>query len=248
MSRLPFELSIPKPCTQQWSEMPGSATIRHCASCNTPVHNFAALTQRQIARLILESEGHFCARMISKADGELVTAATNHPSLLSAFVLASTLSSSAALAQGAAKQTAVVTGTVLTPLNSKYIPPNSRREVMFVQAEKAVLSVSTDSSGKFSATIPTGTYDVVFRSGLLFGERVNNVTFHSGTQEFSPVQERFDYGHLSEVDQHNQTFVTMGEVISVPVHRVPVRNLLIHPVGVARTIAYRAKRLLHLSS
>jgi hypothetical protein len=250
MSRLPFELSIPKPCSQKWSEMPGSAAVRHCAACNKEVHNLAALTSREIERLIAGSAGHFCARITRNAtNGELVTGQLNDQSpFLSTFVLASTLFASAALAEDGPKMPATVTGTVLTPRNSKYIPADSPREIMFIRDGKAVSTVVTDSSGRFSATLPAGTYDVVFRSGILFGERVRDVNFHAGSQEFAPVYERFDYGHLSEVDQPAQTFATMGELISVPVYRITPRNLLTHPVGVVRTLAFRAKRLLHLSS
>jgi hypothetical protein len=249
MSRLPFELSIPKPCTQDWSEMPGSAAVRHCAECNNEVHNLAALTPGQIERLIYESDGHVCARITRKTfNGEVVTASAGGSSLLrSALVFASTLSSSVVLAQDVQQQPAVVTGSILAPKRAPYTSPVAS-EVLFIQADRAVLTTVADSFGRFSATLPAGTYDVVFRSGILMGERVKNVTFHPGMQDFAPIQERFDYGHLAATDQSTEVYTTMGELTGTSLYRITPRNLLFHPIGVARTVAYRAKRLLHLSS
>jgi hypothetical protein len=119
MSRLPFELSIPKPCTQQWSEMPGSSTTRHCASCNTQVHNLAALTPRQIERLIVKSNGHFCGRISRSDDATIIAAPDRSKPLLhaSSFVLASALTGSASA------QSSEPSHVVLSP-----VAPQSRPE------------------------------------------------------------------------------------------------------------------------
>lgn len=253
MSRLPFELSVAKPCQEQWSAMTGTSSARHCRACNKAVHNLATMTPREIKRLILETSGNLCARITHTASGEVQTAA--EPAgfgLASGFVLATALAAVPAGGQEQAKPDAIVSGTVMTPKNNEHISSTSPREVLFIQDEKAVLTVTTDSSGHFTATLPAGRYDVVFRSGVLFGERVKNADLHQGHQEFSAVRERFAYGHLTEKDQTTETFVTVGEVIGVPWYGFTPRNLLLHPVGVARTLLWQAKwrtrRLLHLSS
>ena len=54
MKRLPFEVSVAKPCQQQWNDMSGTSAQRHCDSCNKTVHNFAAMTRGRLSDLWLQ--------------------------------------------------------------------------------------------------------------------------------------------------------------------------------------------------
>jgi hypothetical protein len=247
MSRLPFELSIPEPCRQSWHEMSGTASERHCASCKKTVHNLATLTPRRIEHLIHSSNGHLCARVTRREDGSLVTAdkAKKTASLRSAFVLASALTSSPAIAQDAVRPQAIVRGNFVPSLNQNWTAPGASREVLFIQNDKAILTISTDAAGKFTATLPPGTYDVVFRRGIMFGERIKRVDFHSGLQEFGVIQGEFNYGHLAEVDRPEQDFATTGVLVSIPAYRINPRNMLLHPIATYREIAWQARRLIH---
>jgi len=248
MSRLPFELAISKPCMQSWNEMSGAGAARHCAACDRTVHDLAKLTPREIMRLVDEKNRQLCARITRREDGSLVTARASHHQVPfgSAFVLASAVATVPVVAQEAAPSAATVTGTVLTPENSKYVSPDAPREVLFLQNDKAVLTVRTDPTGKFTASVPAGIYDLVFRNGPLFGERVKGAIFHPGVQEFAPIRERFNLGHLAEADMSTQEFVTMGELM--PVYSLRVRDLFLHPMATVRALARRTKHHLHLSS
>jgi hypothetical protein len=238
--RLPIDLSIPEPCHQPWRAMSGDAAQRHCPSCNKTVHNLASLNQRQIEDLIRASDGPVCARVTRRRDGSVVMAESSPQplGLSSTFVLASALAAAPVFAQEFAPPRAVVTGTVLTPDHSRYIQPDAPREILFVQNGKTVLTTTSDTRGRFTATVPVGTYDIIFRSGPMWGERVDTVALHAGAQEFSPVRERFDFGHLGEVDQLTQV-VTVGELISTLFYPITPRNLLLHPVAVARELGWR---------
>jgi hypothetical protein len=70
---LPFEPSIAKPCGESWAAMNGGSRQRHCQLCDKHVHNFAAMTPREIEKLVLNSEGKLCARITRRYDGSLVT-------------------------------------------------------------------------------------------------------------------------------------------------------------------------------
>jgi hypothetical protein len=159
----------------------------------------------------------------------------------SGFVLAGMLAGVPAVAQSEGKATAKVSGTVVLPPGHQTTNFTPDREVLFIQDGKAVATVRTDRDGRFSASVLPGTYDVVFRSNLMWGERVKAVEFHAGEQEFSPVRERFDYGHLGEGDTASSDYVTAGAVVMVIGYPLTPKNLFLHPVGVARAVAWQVK-------
>ena len=70
---LPFEPSIAKPCKESWAAMNGGSRERHCQLCDKQVYNFAAMTPREIEKLVLKSDGKLCARITRREDGSLVT-------------------------------------------------------------------------------------------------------------------------------------------------------------------------------
>jgi hypothetical protein len=157
MSRLPFELSIPKPCSQKWSEMPGSAAVRHCAACNTPVHNLAALTPRQIERLIVQLDGHFCGRISRTDDATIIAAPDRSRPLLHAasFVLASALTASASA------QSSEPSNVILSPVapqsrpEQMSDPPPSTQPILRSQTNPSPQSAPPDGEST-KATLVTG--------------------------------------------------------------------------------------------
>jgi hypothetical protein len=56
--------------------MNGGSRERHCQLCDKQVHNFAAMTAREIEKLVLKSEGKLCARITRREDCSLVTLET----------------------------------------------------------------------------------------------------------------------------------------------------------------------------
>src|SRR5450631_4153461 len=72
-AKLPFEVAIEKPCEESWAAMAGDARKRHCELCDKQVHDFAAMTSREIAKLVAQSDGKVCARVTRREDGSLVT-------------------------------------------------------------------------------------------------------------------------------------------------------------------------------
>ena len=68
----PFPLE--NPCDASWDAMRPHGSGRHCAACDQPVFDLAALTEQEIRGLVTLSGGQFCARQTLVA-GELVTRA-----------------------------------------------------------------------------------------------------------------------------------------------------------------------------
>jgi Carboxypeptidase regulatory-like domain len=66
-------LTVTTPCTEPWESMAGDGATRHCARCNRSVHDFAALSPREIEILLLRTRGRVCGRLTRRPDGQLVT-------------------------------------------------------------------------------------------------------------------------------------------------------------------------------
>jgi hypothetical protein len=213
MSRrvLPFEVAVTAPCQQDWDAMQGSARQRHCAACDRDVLNFAAMTPRQIEQAVALSGGHLCARISRREDGSLVTLPEPVRGRAAGFVLAAALASAPAFAQTGDEPKAVVSGKVLNP---KTGDPSVGAQVLFIRDHASVLEVKTDAHGKWRASLPPGTYDVVFRNNILVGARVVSAQFHTGEQSFAPVHEQFAYGHLGIDDNSTQTYTTTGVMVA----------------------------------
>jgi hypothetical protein len=236
---LPFELEIAKPCQQSWGEMNGSATARHCSSCNKSVHNLAAMSTRGIADLIAESDGHLCARIMRRPDGSIVTAdASARGCLISraaGVLVGAALSAGAAAAQRPTEpsKNAIVTGTVHDPQGLALERP---AEVWFVTGGSSVMQVSTNAVGEWRAELAPGTYDVIVRNGPMFGERMKAVELHAGEQSFAPLNERFDLGHLGIKDHGAQETVLMGELTAT--YRYSVSYIFKHPLRYMKNLRH----------
>jgi hypothetical protein len=224
------EFAIKSPCTEAWDEMTGTATKRHCESCQKQVHNFAAMTPRQIDRLIADNQGHLCARITRRSDGSLVTAQelphSGFGAKAAGIFLSAALSATAARAESTPGQgKAVVSGRFTAASGG---PPPSQGYVVFAADGKSVLETKTDQDGNWKAEIAPGSYDVIFRTGPMFGERVNGVDLHAGEQEFPAIHGHIAFGHLGLVDGFSNTYTTVGEV-SVTYH-YPISYLFKHPI------------------
>ena len=68
------DIRIASPCSMRWDEMVGDEKRRHCGACDLPVHNFAAMTPREIEALVANAGGRVCARLYRRADGTILTA------------------------------------------------------------------------------------------------------------------------------------------------------------------------------
>ncbi|HVO57775.1 MAG TPA: carboxypeptidase-like regulatory domain-containing protein [Dongiaceae bacterium] len=117
-----YEIRIASPCSNDWEGMVGTERVRHCAQCDRDVHNFSAMTRREIDALLAARRGRLCGRYVQRADGSMVTRDTYPPAGQSgilanggAFVALTALlglaGAGAARAKETGKQTTPVTST-----------------------------------------------------------------------------------------------------------------------------------------
>jgi hypothetical protein len=185
MPHLPFEVAIATPCQEEWSRMSGSARQRYCAACGREVHDFAAMTPREIERIVVSSGGHLCARITRREDGSLVTLPEPQRRHYAAFVLAATLAAAPAFAQSTEQPKALVTGTVLAPDGSK---PTGRFMINLKNGEQRY-STFSDGAGSWTLQIPPGSYDLEVTGTTVAGYlAVKDVALHEGLQSFGDLR------------------------------------------------------------
>jgi len=66
-------IDIPRPCPADWNEMHGTDQVRFCDHCKLNVYNLSEMTRPQAERLLIEKEGHLCARLYRRLDGTVIT-------------------------------------------------------------------------------------------------------------------------------------------------------------------------------
>lgn len=234
---LPFEPSIAKPCEESWTTMEGGQRNRHCQLCDKQVHNFAAMTPREIEKLVFKNGGELCARITRREDGSLVTLEAQPRASIAAQVAVSAslaLSAAGAMAQTTEQQakpeTAVLTGTVLNPDASA---PVKGATIRLRASDGSVVEVKSDPSGRFQIEVPPGTYDVIIRQNDLFGTKVSAATLHTGEQRLDLIKTHFYY--VQDDGTPYSGGITMGELVSVEKFRFV--SAARHPIAYLKYLA-----------
>ncbi len=58
-----LQLSVPKPCHENWDKMTPNERGRHCDSCNKSVNDFSLLSDRQLIEFFTKATGNICGRV-----------------------------------------------------------------------------------------------------------------------------------------------------------------------------------------
>jgi hypothetical protein len=67
-------IEIASPCTVSWSSMRGDDRVRFCGQCRQNVYNVEGFGRAEARRLVAQSEGRLCVRILRRPDGTVVTA------------------------------------------------------------------------------------------------------------------------------------------------------------------------------
>ena len=59
-----FTISIPEPCTENWSDMTPTERGKFCAHCQKDVIDFSTKTDTEIANFVKNNKGNFCGRFV----------------------------------------------------------------------------------------------------------------------------------------------------------------------------------------
>ncbi|WP_370030922.1 hypothetical protein [Qipengyuania mesophila] len=68
-------LAFPEPCSESWDDMSPRGCNRHCAACDTLIHDLEAMTADEVDELAKRSE-KVCVRAKIASDGTIATKAT----------------------------------------------------------------------------------------------------------------------------------------------------------------------------
>ena len=67
------QLSIPSPCSADWSDLVGDDRTRYCEHCDKHVYDFSKMTATEAVALLVTLRGRVCARISWQADGTVLT-------------------------------------------------------------------------------------------------------------------------------------------------------------------------------
>lgn len=204
-------------CAQPWSEMQGSERERHCAVCNKPVYNFAAISKRQIEELIREKNGHLCARRLHRVDGSLVTL---DPSVRSPIAAGIVLASSLVLPLSVAAQSssaregppARLSGQILKADSSGPMPGAF---VALLANHQIVASAHTNGNGDFEMAAPPGAYDLAFGSSLSDAVRILSYQLGPGEQKLDALPILPRQTSTVTVEANASDYALVGELTAV---------------------------------
>jgi hypothetical protein len=228
--RLQIEVVHSAPCSESWETMPGNSKVRRCDACNKQVHNFAGMTAGEIEKLIDETAGRLCARILRGPDGsvQMLEQQSKQP-LAAGFVLA------ASLAMGTAASAQTTETTTAARLSGKVLSPEGSTSVKGVAVTllsdgKAVATAETDSNGSFTITTEPGQYDLLISQNMFRKSSIPNVNLHAGDQSVQSVRLKV---------QGSELFTPAFTGVVVIVARYPIRTLFTHPIRYLKNIRHQ---------
>lgn len=154
-----LRVTFPEPCREKWEAMSPSGCNRHCATCDTIIHDLSHLTVDE-AESLLDSQSELCVRAIVSGDGAVRTA-TSRTSRSRRMV--AILGASASLAT-AACQTPQVSPRYEVSGQIKYGGYSDRAQLRSETGEIYKVRIWGDRKFQFRNLRP-GTYDLMFSIG-----------------------------------------------------------------------------------
>lgn len=144
-------MTIPSPCTADWSSMIGNEQVRFCEHCSLEVHNLSLMTRNQAERLVAKSKGRLCVRYhyhpaskpLNLTAPQKLHHISRRVSRIAAGAFSATLSITSAMAQNStSSQTPNVDTATATQPNTRWT------------ARSSIVGKITDENG---ALIPSAT-------------------------------------------------------------------------------------------
>jgi hypothetical protein len=231
--RLPFEVTVSKPCEESWEAMIGNSRERHCELCDRQVHNFAAMTSRQIEKLVAESGGRLCGRITRRRDGGLVTlddvvTRSSRASVAAQVIASAALAAAAsglhaqALSDDSGTDRVAMRGIALRHDGKA---PQAGVLVKVSTQGTVIRQAQTDENGKFEFVLDPGVYDLEIGTG----------TDRIGYRSIAVQHRNLELGEVAPVSAtvtitiQTESMPLMGEIAEIgPRYTLPY--ILRHPV------------------
>ncbi|HEY8562273.1 MAG TPA: carboxypeptidase-like regulatory domain-containing protein [Pyrinomonadaceae bacterium] len=67
-------LHVDSPCRESWEEMTGGDQVRFCSHCAKDIHDLSAMPRAEAEKLVKNSNGRLCVRLVKTPRGKTVTA------------------------------------------------------------------------------------------------------------------------------------------------------------------------------
>ena len=224
-NRLSFEPRVMRSCEESWAAMEGNSHERHCELCAKQVHNFAAMTSREIETLVQAKNGELCARITRRGDGSLVTLDALPRASMAAQIAASAalvMGAAGAVGQapsdGSARADATIHGVVLRPNGAD---PAVGASILIRHGESRNSLATTNARGEFQSSVLPGTYDILIRDNAGRSVRIAAANLHPGWQSLRAV-----------LLEPTVEFVTVGDIVAI--ERYSFIRAVRHPLNYLR--------------
>ena len=239
------QINIASPCTADWDSMIGNDQIRFCQHCRLSVHDLSQMSNKQLRRLIVKSEGRLCVRYAQPKRSMPSTARVFHQiGRRTSAIAASAFTASLGLANTMAgdlpfndagtayRRSAIatasntittlsfeggtLTGTIFDP-NGAVIPGAM---VALSNAEsKLAISTITNDQGQYKFEgLEAGTYNLKVEAQGFAPSDVPNIGVHANDE--NRIDQTLSIASVqAEVDvttEQTETVVMGGAMLSLP--------------------------------
>ena len=207
MRHIVDRIGVASPCSADWERMRGNDRIRFCTHCSLDVHNFSAMTRREIQSLVARSNGRLCARYVNTPRGirtldvpppRLVTIARRAGRLAATpLAVVMTLTTAAAAPQSQGHDRVVVTTQEAKPQGPTGALQGTIRDTegnvvagatVIISRDDESREVTTDDLGKYVIDdLPGGTYSLYVRGEDSKMGRADDVVITPGGTQFQDV-------------------------------------------------------------
>lgn len=193
-----LKVSLPTPCSESWDDMAPRGCNRHCASCDTLIHDLSLMTVDE-TQALLDSGEEVCVRAAVRPDGTIRTATwrTSRSRRIVATVGASLSLATAACQTAQISPRYEVTGTL-------YQETGWAWEARLVSSTGKVYKKRVGENQKFKfKNLAPGTYELSF-DGSCVESTVQNIIVNDdldlGVIKFPEVQDCIVIGKLMRDD------------------------------------------------
>jgi hypothetical protein len=167
-------VSLPSPCGEKWEGMAVSGCNRHCAACDTVIHDLSLMTVGEAENLLAAKE-EICVKAIVRPDGTVRTAKTR---TRTSRRMVTTVGVSLSLAT-AACQTASPQVSPRYEVAGQVKLENWSSTAKLVSATGKTYSFSIRSDRKFRfANLRPGTYTLFFYGSCNEEHKIENIVVH----------------------------------------------------------------------
>ena len=154
-----LKVSLPKPCGEQWEARAPQGCNRHCAVCDTTIHDLSSMTVDETEALLLSGE-EVCVRAEVARNGTVRTA---HPAIPGSRRIVAAIGASVSLAAAACQPATISHVTPRYEINGhfNYLSMTTQATLTSSTGKTYKSRINGDQQFRFT-NLPAGTYKLSF--------------------------------------------------------------------------------------